>query len=111
MAKTEEELDREVEKDLDRRSADPMQVWSDPRVNEAFKDGRGPDDISVLRCPACLAYSYYNDGSHFTCHRCDAGYTCITEDEEPPVDRPYIILDEVLNMDDVISADLEELGP
>jgi hypothetical protein len=64
-------------------------VWEDPNVQLAFRDGRSADDISVLNCRDCGELSYY---------------VC-TEDEEPPEDRPYIILDCPLTMADVADAE------
>lgn len=44
--------------------------WDDPNVKQALKEGRGPGDIAVLCCERCANFSYYNQGSHFTCGVC-----------------------------------------
>jgi hypothetical protein len=75
--------------------------WEDPNVTAALKAGRTPDEISLIECPACGVAGYYNDGSHFGCRSCGASYACITEDEEPPPDHPYLLIDDaVLRLDD-----------
>jgi hypothetical protein len=45
--------------------------WDDPNVIQALRDGRTPSDISLLCCVRCGRYSYYNEGSHFSCQWCD----------------------------------------
>jgi hypothetical protein len=45
-------------------------IWKDPQVQEALKDGRSADDIAVIDCPKCGKWGYYNEGSHFTCRFC-----------------------------------------
>ena len=49
--------------------------WSDPNVKAALKD-RPSSEISLIRCPVCGNYGYYNDGCHFTCScvGCDGFY-------------------------------------
>ena len=48
--------------------------WEDPNVRRALRDGRGPGDIQLGCCPECHGHSYYNEGSHFSCHWC--GWSC-----------------------------------
>jgi len=42
----------------------------DPAVMEAFKEGREADDIWVVYCSDCKAWSYWNQGSHCNCRFC-----------------------------------------
>lgn len=58
-------------------------IWKDPRVKEALKNGRLPDDIAVISCPKCNKWGYYNEGSHFSCRFCDKSFSVLNEDEEP----------------------------
>jgi hypothetical protein len=52
--------------------SDPKQTpFDDPNVKEALRDGRDSSDIHLIGCYVCGEYSYYNDGSHFTCRFCD----------------------------------------
>lgn len=51
-------------------SAPVNDIWKDPMVKEALKDGRTPDDIRVMNCPKCGRYGYWNEGSHFSCRFC-----------------------------------------
>jgi hypothetical protein len=44
--------------------------WNDPNVQDALKQGRGPEDISLIACQHCGVYGYYNDGSGFCCRAC-----------------------------------------
>jgi hypothetical protein len=41
----------------------------DPNVREALK-GRTPEEVSLACCRGCGYYSYFNDGSQFSCHWC-----------------------------------------
>ena len=68
--------------------------WDDVNVKSRLKSGHPPSDIMLLDCPNCGCAGYYNQGSHFTCSQCDCGYAVITEDEDPPEDRAYIVLGE-----------------
>jgi hypothetical protein len=45
-------------------------AWEDPNVKEALKQ-RDSGHIYLLCCGRCHNYSYYNEGSHFTCQWCD----------------------------------------
>jgi len=78
-------------------------IWKDPRVKEALKS-RGAEDIAVLACPRCGELGYYNQGSHFTCRFCKQTWSCCTEDEEPPADRPYLYLDDVRTLADTLDG-------
>jgi hypothetical protein len=73
----------------------------DPNVQEALKR-RTPEEISLAFCRKCELYSYYNDGSHFTCHWCGWSASGGT-------------LDNIIETGEVISladyADLENGGP
>ena len=77
-------------------------IWKDPRVKAALKSGRSSDDIAVLDCPKCGQSGYYNQGSHFTCLKCDKTWYCCSEGEEPPDDRPYMWLGDVRTLADTV---------
>jgi len=80
-------------------------IYKDPMVIEALKSGRHSADIAVLMCPRCGEYSYYNQGSHFSCHLCFGSWYCCSEDENPPPGIPHLCLDEVLTVADVANYD------
>lgn len=82
-------------------------VWKDPQCIEALKD-RPATDIAVLECPKCGRLGYYNQGSHFSCRFCNATWHVCTEDEKPPLDRPYMIIDGHMTLADTVG---EEGGP
>ena len=76
-----------------------MNIWHDRDIREALKE-RDAEEISVLQCPACRRFCYYNDGSHFHCPSCRKSWSIGTEDE--CITHPGMI-----NVDDAISlADL-----
>lgn len=82
--------------------ATPMTIWDDPRVQAALQE-RPANDIAILECPTCRTLGYYNQGSHFTCLPCDVTYYCCGETEDAPIDgQPYLILDQVMQLSDVI---------
>lgn len=64
------------------RSELPRDIWKDPAVKLALKEGRRANDIAVLDCPKCGMWGYYNQGSSFSCRFCDQTWR-ITEDMEP----------------------------
>lgn len=60
---------------------DPVMSWADGQMTrEALKE-RVAADIEMLSCPACGKYSYWNEGTHFTCEHCDTGFAALTENE------------------------------
>lgn len=58
-------------------------IWKDPMVKAALKDGRSADDIAVVSCPKCHRWGYYNEGSHFSCRFCNRTWYVCSEDQEP----------------------------
>lgn len=42
----------------------------DADVGELMSEGRTPEDIMVIWCPACAQPSYYNEGFTASCHCC-----------------------------------------
>lgn len=50
---------------------DALRPESDPMVIAAFESGRHADDIYIVQCPWCSAWSYYNQGSHAECRSCE----------------------------------------
>jgi hypothetical protein len=81
----------------------PRDIWKDPAVQAALKEGRSADDIAVLPCPNCGEYGYYNEGSHFYCRFCNKGFSCLTEDEEPPEGVPYLYLEGHTTLADTVT--------
>ena len=80
-------------------------IWKDPQVKEALKDGRSADDIAILRCPECNRTGYYNQGSYFTCRFCDKTFYVLTEGEE--YDGPTVQGDEMISLADTVTETTE----
>lgn len=81
-------------------------IWKDPMVKVALKDGRSADDIAVLDCPKCGTTGYYNQGSHFSCRKCRRVFYCCSEDEVAPVDgRAFVRLDDFRTLADTVQYD------
>lgn len=79
-------------------------IWKDPNVRLALKDGRSAEDICVLRCPKCDRYGYYNQGKFFSCRFCKREWLCCNEDENPPPNTPYLIwLDGFTSLADTVT--------
>jgi hypothetical protein len=85
--------------------SDRDDIWKQPAVKAALKEGRQPDDIAVLNCPKCGRLGYYNQGSIFFCRYCNKGWYCCSEGETPPSDRPYMFLDDVVSLADTVVVD------
>lgn len=68
----------------------PRDIWKDPSVKEALKEGRLACDICVLRCRVCDELGYYNEGTSFSCRFCDTTFL-IGED------------DDVIRLDDTVT--------
>ncbi len=60
----------------------PNDIWKDPNVKAALKEGRAAHDIAVLRCPKCDRWGYYNEGSHFSCRFCERSWRVCSESEK-----------------------------
>lgn len=89
----------------DHRLDEPINdIWKDPNVKAALKDGRAAEDIAVLSCPKCSRWGYYNQGSHFWCRFCEEGWHCCTEGEEPPSDRQCLFLDGFTSLADTVTV-------
>ena len=83
-------------------------IWKDPAVKNALKEGRSPDDIAVLECPKCGQWRYYNQGTHFYCHKCKKAWYCCGEDEPAPEDgRPWLRLDGFTTLADTVTVTTE----
>lgn len=78
-------------------------IWKDPNVKAALKEGRPAEDIAVLSCPKCGRFGYYNQGSSFWCRFCEQSFYCCAEDEEPP-DRPHVYLDGFTSLADTVTV-------
>ena len=89
----------------DHRLDEPINdIWKDPNVKVALKEGRSADDIAVLSCPKCGRWGYYNQGSSFWCRFCEQGWYCCSEDEESPTDRQYLWLDGFTTLADTVTV-------
>lgn len=109
-------MPREIDRDeleevhcpnCDHRLDEPINdIWKDPGVKAALKDGRPADNIAVLSCPKCGRWGYYNEGSGFWCRFCKRGWQCCTEDEEAP-DRPYLRLEGFTSLADTVTVPTE----
>jgi len=52
----------------------------DPNVLAALREGRQSYDISLIECPVCGTYSYYNEGSHAGCFSCGKDLSDLTDE-------------------------------
>jgi hypothetical protein len=84
----------------------PNDIWKDPMVMEALKDGRDPSDIMCLRCPDCARLGYYNQGSHFSCRFCDKLFYVLSEGESG--EGPCVQSDEAVTLADTVTETTEE---
>ncbi len=77
-------------------------IWQDPNIKTALKDGRSADDIAVLSCPKCGRKGYYNQGSHFYCRFCRIGYFAVSSecDKLPTAGGPYVYVEDVITLAD-----------
>lgn len=82
-------------------------IWKDPNVKAALKDGRPAEDIAVLSCPKCGRWGYYNQGSHFYCRHCKQGWYCCSGEEEPPPFRQYLYLEGSTSLADTVTVTTE----
>jgi hypothetical protein len=81
----------------------PNDIWKDPQVQEALRDGRHTHDICCLRCPKCDRLGYYNQGSTFSCRFCDLSWYVLSEDEEPIRGRPCMSAEEMVSLADTVT--------
>jgi uncharacterized protein YbaR (Trm112 family) len=81
----------------------PRDIWKDPSVKQALKDGRQAWDIAVIRCPKCNQYGYYNEGTAFSCRFCDLTFQIVNENEHIPTDVRTISVDEIVHLDDTVT--------
>lgn len=77
-------------------------IWKDPNVKAALKEGRPVDDIAVLRCPACHRWNYYNQGSTYWCRVCRQSWRVLYEDEPVP-DGRYFVVEDFTSLADTIT--------
>jgi hypothetical protein len=83
--KDQEHLPKEHCPNCDHDLDEPINdIWKDPNVKAALRDGRSADDIAVLRCPNCSRWNYYNQGSSYWCRFCKERWYCRAEGEERP---------------------------
>ena len=76
-------------------AAEYRSPWDDPNVKAALAEGRLLSDIALIECPECHNYSYYNEGSHFTCSAegCDYSTSGIGLDRLVENDGPIFLSD------------------
>lgn len=84
-----------------------LQILDDELIKAALAS-REPRDISVIGCPDCGRFAYYNNGSSWFCPACEVGFTVVTEDEYPPECGRYVVLDIDLTLQDIIDAQCED---
>jgi hypothetical protein len=73
-------------------------AWEDPNVKAALKQ-RDTGHVYVMCCAECHNYSYYNEGSHFSCSWCD--WSVSGDDLDAALENGgAITLDEYLGMDE-----------
>lgn len=71
-------------------------AYEDPNVKEALQQ-RDAQHIALICCQQCANYSYYNEGSHFTCSWCD--WSASGEDLDLLIDNGEVItLDDYVDM-------------
>lgn len=84
--------------------AEPINdIWKDPNVMAALKDGRDANDIAVVACPKCGKWGYYNQGSHFSCRFCNRTWSVLTEDEDNPYGGGGMYLDGHTTLADTVT--------
>lgn len=79
-------------------------IWKNPDVKAALKEGRFADDIWILECSKCNEWMYYNQGSHFYCRKCKRGYDVLSEDEEAPSHGWWIRASEAITLADTVTC-------
>jgi hypothetical protein len=63
-----------------------LKPWTESAlIAEALKDGREPEDISVVNCDQCASTTYYNDGSHCACEHCGANLDHLVDGDDREV--------------------------
>lgn len=86
------------------RSELPRDIWKDPAVKEALKDGRSASDIACLRCPECSQLGYYNEGSSFSCRFCDLTFIVTSEEDgETHSGVRTVSVDDIVRLDDTVT--------
>lgn len=80
-------------------------LWQDPMIKAALREGRPASDICPLSCPRCGRNGYYNQGSHFTCAHCRRSWYVLGENEEAPGDgRPSMRADDMITLADTLDS-------
>lgn len=73
-----------------------LKPWTEsPLIAEALRDGRQPQDISVVTCDQCASVAYYNDGSHCACEHCGANLDHLLDEDSGEVST----LDDLMEME------------
>ena len=82
-------------------------IWKDPQVQEALKEGRPSDNIMALPCRQCGEWGYYNQGSHFSCRLCDKTWSVLREEESPTEGVPHMFAIDMTSLADTITETTE----
>ena len=86
----------------------PNDIWKDPNVKAALKDGRSAEDILVLSCPKCNRWGYYNQGSSFSCRFCKESWYVCSEDEQPAPGIAFMRADDLMTLADTVTETTDE---
>lgn len=80
-------------------------IWKDPMVKEALTE-RAADDIMVMPCPECGKWSYYNQGSHFSCRFCDMTFYVLADFEsKEDIDGPCVWAHDAITLADTLEVE------
>lgn len=78
-------------------------IWKDPNVKAALKEGRSPDDIMVLDCPKCGRYGYWNQGQGFFCRFCNFSFLCVNDDHPGPLGVRKVFTEHAITLADTVT--------
>lgn len=79
-------------------------IWKDPNVKTALKEGRSADDIMVLGCPKCRRYGYWNQGQHFFCRFCNLVFHCVDDDHPGPLGIRKVFMEHAIKLADTVTV-------
>jgi hypothetical protein len=78
-----------------------LKPWTESHlIAEALKDGRQPQDISVVTCDQRGSVTYHNDGSHCACEHCGASLDHLLDEDSG----------DVTTLDDLMEAEASGEG-
>lgn len=79
-------------------------IWKDPNVKLALKEGRSADDIMVIDCPKCNRYGYWNQGQYFFCRFCNLEFYCADDDHPGPLGIRKIFMENAITLADTVTV-------